>query len=185
MSTCEDFIIDIVDASSASPDEPLRPAFTAHLAHCSICRKELHATRDTVNLLMRTREEPDTLTLAGFAHRTALAAESQSRPSFQSIRKRFNAFVQTAILVAGGALAVALAVIVTPAPELPSTTPTVRLEEIATIEELSLWNMYAMGDVTSNGDASIQDSNFTLDDGLAELDDVELAHLVKLLGENS
>lgn len=185
MLSCEDFISDLVDASMTTDNDALRPLFSAHLASCAPCRAELAATRDTVELLVRTRDEPDPLLLSGFARRTALAAESKRPFHLRTLRARVGAFIQGALLVAGGALAVALALRVAPAPELPRPEVAFHIDEIATAEELTFWNAFAMTDGGVGTETTVSVGAFTLDDGLAELDDSELADLLRLLQENT
>lgn len=186
MSKCDAFIPDLVDAADNELSPARRPAFERHLEACADCRAELSALGDTNALLTATRNEPDPLTLSGFAYRTALAAEAQrDRKPFGAWR-RWSRSARATVYVATVAGAMALALLVVPSPQLPVAPSAVSLDEIATAEELHLWNVYSDDD-----DAGFPielaglDATLSLDNGLAELTDMELAELVQLLNDGS
>lgn len=179
MSTCDTFIPDLVDAAEGQLSATRRAALDAHLAGCAACRQELAALSQTTDLLHLTREEPDELTLSGFARRTALAAESRRD---RSAGRRLGRWLRTLgwVTSAAGAAAVAL-VITRPAPVSPPSPAPLALDEIATAEELWLWDVY-VGDNPTYADSQ---SALSLDDGLSGLTDGELAELVALLDDGS
>lgn len=180
--SCEAFIPDLVDAAGNELADERRAALEQHLASCADCREELAALRDTTLALSATRDEPDDLTLSGFAYRTALAAESRRDQGGVGVRERLRAM----FLVAGGAVAVALAVLVAQ-PETPVKQPKALAQQTGAPEsadELYLWDLYADPDedVTELAGA---DATLSLDDGLAGLTDTELAELVTMLGDQT
>lgn len=183
--SCEAFIPDLVDAAGNELADNRRVALEQHLASCADCRDELAALRDTTLALSTTRDEPDDLTLSGFAYRTALAAESRRDQGGVGVWERLRAI----FFVAGGAVAVTIAVLMAQ-PEPPVKQPTAVAQQTeppapaATADELYLWDLYADPDedVTELAGA---DATLSLDDGLAGLTDTELAELVTILGDQT
>lgn len=186
MSKCDAFIPDLVDAASNELSPARRPAFERHMEACTDCRSELSALGSTNALLTATRNEPDDLTLSGFAYRTALAAEAHRQATPLRLWQRWARSLRATMYVATAAGAVALALLVVPFPQVPVASTSVSFDEIATAEELRLWDVYSDGD---NADLFVElaglDATLSLDDGFAELTDIELAELVQLLNGGS
>ena len=188
MQACESRVPDLVDAACGELAPARRDALERHLAGCAACRAELAGMRDTGALLLETRDEPDDLTLSGFARRTALAAEARrDRSSWRA----FWTGRRLASLLGAGALAAATALVVLqpaePAPSPANVTVERGLVAEAPAEadtETYLWDLY---DETDEVFAELagRDAALSLDDGLSGLTDAEFEELVAMLGDES
>lgn len=180
MSPCDSFIPDLVDAASGELPAARRALLDTHLSSCAACRDELAGLSETTGLLSLTREEPDELTLSGFARRTVIAAEEKRDRTGPG---RLGRWLRTLgwVTSAAGAAAVAL-LVAQPGPVKPPTPAPVALDEIATAEELLLWEVYVGDAPTSYADSQ---TALSLDDGLSGLTDGELAELVAMLDDGT
>lgn len=185
---CEALLPDLVEAACGELPAERKAAFDQHLAGCNACRDELAQMQSVATVLRETSDTPDPLELAGFARRTALAAERRRDSSLRGLWWSLSRAQRFASVLSAGALAAALMLFIGARTE-PVARVTVvaagpaEAEETASEgENIYLWDLSEDVDVSQFAG---MDSPVSLDDAFESLTEEELDTLATMLASST